>query len=58
VPAAITEAFVRAYRGAGGQVEHAHFPDARHGFMQQASPDTDKGVALIRDFVGRRLAGG
>src|SRR5882672_10494086 len=51
VPAAITEAFVRAYRGAGGQVEHAHFPDARHGFTQQASPDTDKGVALIRDFV-------
>jgi len=58
VPAAITEAFVRAYRGAGGPVGHAHFPDARHGFMQQASPDTDKGVALIRDFVGRRLAGG
>jgi acetyl esterase len=58
VPAAITEAFVRAYRSAGGLIEHAHFPDARHSFMQQASPDTDKGVALIRDFVGRRLAGG
>jgi acetyl esterase/lipase len=58
VPAAITEAFVRAYRDAGGHVEHEHFPDARHGFMQQPSPDTDKCVALVRAFVGRQLAGG
>jgi acetyl esterase len=55
VPAAITEAFVKAYRGAGGSVEHAHFPGARHSFVQQASPDADKCVALVRDFVGRQL---
>jgi acetyl esterase/lipase len=55
VPAAITEAFVTAYQGAGGSVEHAHFPGARHSFVQQASPDTDKCVALVRDFVGRQL---
>jgi acetyl esterase/lipase len=55
VPAAITLAFVTAYREAGGAVEHAHFPGARHSFVQQASPDTDKCVALVRDFVGRRL---
>jgi acetyl esterase/lipase len=55
VPAAITEAFVKAYQGAGGSVEHAHFPGARHGFVQQASPDTDKCVALVRDFIGRQL---
>ncbi|HUP37250.1 MAG TPA: alpha/beta hydrolase [Candidatus Limnocylindria bacterium] len=55
VPAAITEAFVTAYRAAGGAVEHAHFPDARHSFLQQASPDTDRAVALVRDFIGRQL---
>jgi len=55
VPAAITEAFVKAYQGAGGVVEHAHFPGARHGFVQQASPDTDRCVALVRDFIGRQL---
>jgi acetyl esterase/lipase len=57
VPAAITEAFVRAYREAGGRVDHARFPGARHGFIQQPSPDTDKAIALMRDFIGRRLAG-
>ena len=57
VPAAVTEAFVAAYEAAGARVEHVHFPGARHGFVQQASPDTDKCIALVRDFVGRRLAG-
>ena len=55
VPAAITEAFVTAYRAAGGAVEHAHFPDARHSFLQQTSPDTDRAVTLVRDFIGRQL---
>ena len=55
VPAAITEAFVTAYRGAGGAVEHAHFPGARHSFVQQASPDTERCVALVREFIGRQL---
>lgn len=57
VPAEITEAFLRAYRAAGGQVEHAPFPGARHGFIQQAGPDADKAIALMRDFIGRHLVG-
>lgn len=57
VPAAITEAFVRAYRAAGGRIEHVHFPGARHSFIQQPGPDTDKCVALVREFVGRQLSG-
>jgi acetyl esterase len=57
VPAEITEAFVRAYQAAGGPIDRAHFPGARHGFIQQASPDTDKAIALIRDFIGRQLSG-
>jgi acetyl esterase len=56
VPAAITEAFVRAYQGAGGHIERAHFPGARHSFIQQAGADTDKCIALMRDFIGRHLA--
>ena len=55
VPAAITEAFVHAYRAAGGRIEHVRFPGARHSFVQQAGPDTDKCIALVRDFVGRQL---
>jgi hypothetical protein len=33
-----------------------HFPGARHTFIQQASPDTDKCIALVREFIGRQLA--
>lgn len=57
VPAEITEGLVRAYQQAGGRIERAHFPGARHGFTQQASADTDKCIALMRDFIGRELAG-
>ena len=55
VPAAITEAFVRAYRQAGGRIDVAHFPGARHSFIQQPGPDTEKCIALMRDFIGRQL---
>lgn len=53
VPAEVTEAFVAAYGQAGGSLERVFFPGARHGFMQQASADTDKAVALMREFLGR-----
>jgi acetyl esterase/lipase len=56
VPAAITEDLVSAYTKAGGHIERAHFPGARHGFIQQASPDTDKCIALMRDFIGRQIS--
>jgi acetyl esterase/lipase len=53
VPAEVTEAFVGAYGKAGGRIERVYFPGARHGFMQQAGADTDKCLALMRDFIGR-----
>jgi acetyl esterase/lipase len=56
VPAAITDAFVGSYQGAGGRIERLHFPGARHGFTGQASADTDKALAMMRDFIGRQLA--
>lgn len=55
VPAEITEAFVRAYRGAGGTVEHTHFPGMRHGFMTAASPSHDQCVDLMREFIAKHL---
>jgi acetyl esterase len=55
VPAAITEALLAAYRQAGGRIERTHFPGARHGFIQNASADTDKAIALMRDFIGAQL---
>jgi acetyl esterase len=55
VPAAITDAFVQAYERAGGRLERERFPGARHGFIQRAGADTDRCIALMRDFIGRQL---
>jgi acetyl esterase/lipase len=55
VPTTITDAFVRAYENAGGRIERAHFPGAKHGFIQQASADTTKCIADTREFIGRQL---
>ena len=56
VPAAITEALVRAYQEAGGRIERVHFPGARHGFITNPGADADKCIALMRDFIGRQLS--
>ena len=56
VPAAITEALVVAYRQAGGRIERTHFPGARHTFIQNPGADTDKAIALMREFIGAELA--
>jgi acetyl esterase/lipase len=56
VPPEITDDFVRAWEAAGGKIERVFFPGARHGFLQQASGDTEKAVALIRDFIGRTVS--
>jgi acetyl esterase len=53
VPAEITDAFVHAYETRGARIERVFFPGARHGFLQKPSADTDKAVALMRDFLGR-----
>lgn len=55
VPAAITDALVAAYAAAGGKIERVHFPGARHGFIQQPSPDTEKCLGHVREFIGRQL---
>jgi acetyl esterase/lipase len=55
VPATITDAFVRAYEQAGGQIERVHFPGAKHGFIGQASADTTKCIADMREFIARLI---
>src|SRR5438093_88631 len=55
VPPAITEALVRAWQQAGGEIERVHFPGARHGFIQQPGADSARAITLIRSFIGRRL---
>jgi acetyl esterase len=57
VPATITDAFCLAYEKAGGRIERVRFPGAKHGFIGQASADTAKCIADMRDFIGRQLAG-
>jgi acetyl esterase/lipase len=56
VPAPITEALLRAYRDAGGSIEHAIFPGARHGFLQQPGSQTDSCIGLMREFIGRQIS--
>jgi acetyl esterase len=55
VPPEIPEALVAAWQKAGGRIERVRFPGAKHGFLQQASPDTAKCVDGIRAFLGRFL---
>jgi acetyl esterase/lipase len=55
VPAAITDALVAAYAQAGGRIERTLFAGARHTFIQNADADTDKAIALMRDFIGAQL---
>jgi acetyl esterase len=57
VPAAITEALVGAYERAGGRIECVRFAGAAHSFIQRPGPDTDKCIALMRDFISRQLLG-
>ena len=55
VPGDIPDALVTAWEKAGGRIERVHFPGAKHGFLSQESADTTKGIAGMRDFIGRQL---
>lgn len=57
VPVGITGALVSAYRDAGGSIEYALFPGARHGFVHFPGADSDKCVAQMVEFIGRQLEG-
>ncbi len=55
VPKAIFASFVEAYGAAGGDVEIEWFPGAYHGFGRELSPDTERALVVIKDFIARHL---
>ena len=58
LPVPVTEQFVSAYREAGGDIELELFPGMPHLFGNTPGPESDRAVALMKNFVARCLAGG
>jgi acetyl esterase/lipase len=62
VPGHLTDAFVTAYRGAGGRVDEARFEGMPHGFIDSdlQAPPARQALRSMADFVHRRTtaAGG
>ena len=52
----MTERLVAAYRHAGGEAELEVFAGVGHGFANFPGADADRGVARMRDWLGRALA--
>ena len=52
----VTEQFVTAYREAGGTIELELFPGMPHMFGNTPGPETDRALALMKNFVGRCLS--
>lgn len=55
VPRAIPNRFVESYRAAGGSIDIEIFENAEHGFSRTPSADTDRALALMKDFIARHL---
>lgn len=57
VPLSIPHRFVETYRAAGGTVELELFPDMPHGFARQPSPESNRALQIMKDFVARQVKG-
>ena len=57
LPVPVTEQFVSAYREAGGDIELELFPGMPHLFGNTPGPESDRAVALMKQFVARCLSG-
>ena len=55
LPVQVTEQFADAYREAGGTIELEIFQDTPHAFAEHPGPETDRAVALMKNFVARCL---
>jgi len=55
VPMSIPESFVRAFRGAGGEIELAIFPGMPHGFGNTPGPESERAIELMKAFITRQL---
>jgi acetyl esterase/lipase len=56
IPPSMPEHFVEVYKKAGGHVEMEWFPELEHGFARGESAETQRALALMKDFVARQLA--
>ena len=56
VPLSISENFVESYRAAGGSVERELFPGLPHAFTRDPGPETDRAIAMMKDFIARQFA--
>lgn len=57
VPLAISERFVADYEAAGGAARRELFPDQPHGFARDPGPESDRAVALMKEFLAAQLNG-
>jgi acetyl esterase/lipase len=56
IPREIPERFVASFRAAGGAIELEWFPDEPHGFARTSSPETERALGLMKQFLARQLA--
>jgi len=56
VPLGISENFEKTYRAAGGTVTREVFLDMPHAFARQPGPDTDRAIAIMKDFIAQQFA--
>ncbi|MEC8858099.1 MAG: alpha/beta hydrolase [Chloroflexota bacterium] len=56
LPVPVTEQFVLAYREAGGDIELELFPDMPHLFGNTPGPESDRAIALMKNFAAKRLS--
>ena len=55
VPIENAERFVSSYKAAGGQAQLEPFEGMPHGFGNQASPQTDRLVGVVKEFIAKQL---
>ena len=53
---AMSEKFVETYREKGGEARLEQFPSMPHNFMSEPRPETDRGIALMLDFIWSQVA--
>ncbi len=57
VPLSIPNRFVESYRKAGGEIRLELFPDMPHGFGRNLGPESERAIAMIKDFIARQMVG-
>lgn len=55
VPLAISERFAAAYEAAGGSARRELFPGMPHGFARDPGPETERAIAIMKDFLAAQL---